>query len=179
MGQATSYTIRQEIVSLREQGKTLLTISEQTQVGFSTVQRLCARQKELGAEGLKPLYGNCGKSKPNRRNWAYRSILWLRRLHPYWGAPLMHLKMSQKYPNRQIPSIRTLQYWFKWSSTGLCHNTHPKEEVEWAKSPHDIWQTDAKEQGKLLDYSPYCWLTITDEKSGGLIQAPLFPPKQD
>jgi hypothetical protein len=175
MGQATSYTIRQEIVLLRKQGLTLVSISKKIPVGFATIQRICASVKAQGEDGIIPKYGNCGKQRPDRSDWACRSSIWLRRLHPHWGAPLIHLKMSQKYPHRKMPSIRTLQYWFKWSNKDSCQNTHPKEEVEWSKSPHDVWQTDAKEQGKLLDKSPYCWLTITDEKTGGLIEAPLFP----
>jgi len=39
---------------------------------------------------------------------------------------------------------------------------------------HQIWQVDAKEQQTLADGTKVCWLTITDEKSCGLIAAIPF-----
>jgi hypothetical protein len=177
MGQAISYGTRRTMGQLRETGIRLTSISEQIGVSFSTVQRICSRYQQQGEQGLKPLYEHCGKSRPDRTHRMYRLSLWLHRHHPTWGAPLIHLKLSQKYVREKIPSVRTLQNWFKWSQESECHNKHPKTVGIWVDSPHDMWQVDAKEQGRLTTGEPLCWLTMTDEKSGSLITAPLFPPR--
>lgn len=39
---------------------------------------------------------------------------------------------------------------------------------------HEIWQIDAKENQKIKGGNKACWLTITDEKSCGLIEAFAF-----
>jgi hypothetical protein len=37
---------------------------------------------------------------------------------------------------------------------------------------------DAKEQLQLADGSGASWLTLSDEKSGAVLDSPLFPPAQ-
>lgn len=39
---------------------------------------------------------------------------------------------------------------------------------------HQVWQIDAKENQSLSDGRPACWLSIVDEKTCGLIEAPVF-----
>jgi hypothetical protein len=47
--------------------------------------------------------------------------------------------------------------------------------VERAILPHDTWQIDAKEQITTLNGKPACYLTVTDEKTGGALEARVFP----
>ncbi|WP_169521694.1 DDE-type integrase/transposase/recombinase [Spirosoma spitsbergense] len=75
----------------------------------------------------------------------------------------------------RLPSIRTLQLWFK--AAGL---TKPRPQLlnspkVWAEYPHQVWQVDAKEQQRTLDGTKVCWLTVVDEKSGAVLAAPVFP----
>jgi hypothetical protein len=176
MGQSTSLSLRQSVINLRSEGLSLVAISEQTGVPYGTVQRLCSHHKKSGGDwDLTPNYAACGKVGANRSDWCYRASLWLRRLHPQWGAPLIRLKLQQKYPDRLVASERTIQYWIKASVLPKSRNKVPKEPKIWAQLPHDIWQTDGKEQQKLCDGRPFCWLTMTDERSGGVIETPLFP----
>ena len=176
MGQSTPLSLRQSVIKLRFDGLSLIAISEQTGVPHSTVRRLCRRQAQLGDEwALTPNYSGCGKIGADSHDWCYRASLWLRRLHPQWGAPLIRLKLAQKYPHRVLASERTIQYWIKASVLPKTRNKVLKEPKIWANLPHDIWQTDGKEQQKLLDGRPFCWLTMTDERSGGVIDTPVFP----
>ena len=80
--------------------------------------------------------------------------------------------MEQNEPHRCEPS-----------NGGLCvgqHLTKPRQQLQQppigqAKAVHNIWQVDAKENLVLLDGSPGCYLTITDEHSGAGLAALVFP----
>ena len=86
MGQALPLALREEIVSLRESGNTYRQISEQLQVGYATSKNICYSYQREGEAGLQTRYANCGsKTKRSGANM-YRIVLWLKRLHPGWGA---------------------------------------------------------------------------------------------
>ncbi|MVM42152.1 hypothetical protein GO730_38195 [Spirosoma sp. HMF3257] len=44
-----------------------------------------------------------------------------------------------------------------------------------ATAVHNIWQVDAKEQLKLANGQPACYLTITEEYSGAWLDSLVFP----
>lgn len=75
----------------------------------------------------------------------------------------------------RIPSVRTLQLWFK-----AANLTKPRPQLlnspkVWADHPHQVWQIDAKEHQRTLDGMRVCWLTVVDEKSRAVLAAPVFP----
>ena len=41
---------------------------------------------------------------------------------------------------------------------------------------HEVWEMDAKERMRLLDGSGASTLAVTDEASGALLAAVVFPP---
>lgn len=113
MGQALPLALRQEIVSLRESGKTYRQISEQLHVGYATSKNIWYSYRKQGEAGLQTRYANCGiKTKRSGANM-YRIVLWLKRLHPGWGAGRIRIGLLSRYDEKLIPSERTMQRWFK------------------------------------------------------------------
>ena len=113
MGQALPLAMRQEIVSLRQSGKTYRQISEQLQVGYASSKTIWYTYQREGEAGLQTRYAHCGiKTKRSRANM-YRFVLWLRRLHPSWGADRIRIGLLSRYDEKLIPSQRTMQRWFK------------------------------------------------------------------
>lgn len=54
-------------------------------------------------------------------------------------------------------------------------DTQPRLRVKRGQEPHTVWAMDAKEQIQLADGQSVSWLTITDEGSGAVLSATLFP----
>jgi len=114
MGQATSMSVRQKIAYGNEQGISYLQLSKKYNVAYNTVKNLCKSYKKLGEAGLQTNYGNCGgKNKVRSSYFIYRCSIWLRRLHPSWGADTIRAKLVVRYPDKEVPSSRTLHRWFK------------------------------------------------------------------
>lgn len=175
MAVAIPFATRQQLVVLRDQGKSYRQISQELGVSYDAIRRIGKRQNQLGEEGLLPHYNQCGTNGIRLSAFYYRVSLWLKRAHPLWGAPYIRLQLDARYAMGRLPSIRTLQLWFK--AAGL---TKPRPQLlntpkVWAQYPHQVWQVDAKEQQRTLDGSRVCWLTIVDEKSGAVLAAPVFP----
>jgi hypothetical protein len=174
MGRATEKGLRDQLIALKQQHYSLSDIAAQLGLPLATVRKLSAdwhRQQHLQVS-----YSQCGSKKPTSEALMLRASLWLKRHHPRWGAPLIHLKLTQRYGKQRSPSIRTLQRWF------LSHQlTKPRQQLQQprigaSKAVHNIWQVDAKENIELVDGSPCCYLTITDEHSGAGLEALVFPP---
>ena len=66
--------------------------------------QLSARYKQQG--NLTVGYYKCGPQAPRSEALLHRASLWLKRLHPDWGAPLIHLRLLERYDPQ-----RTLQRW--------------------------------------------------------------------
>ena len=176
MGSALTMSMRQLVIEEKTKGKSLLVISEQYHLSYSTLRNLWKRYQVEGAQGLVPHYKSCGPSKPKSNALIYRAALWLKRQHEQWGAPLIRLILQERYPHILVPSARTLQRWFKAKGVYKAKNFFPLSQPLRAAAVHDIWQVDAKEQLQLASKEKACYLTIVDEKSGCLLQAFVFPP---
>jgi len=112
MGLATDMPTRRRIVSEAKAGKSLKRISEELKVNYTSTRQIYQRYIKSGLSGLVPHYYNCGPQTIKGDYVIYRSSLWLKRLHPDWGAPLIHLILKMRHPDRKISSIRTMQRWF-------------------------------------------------------------------
>lgn len=174
MAVAIPFGTRQQIVQMRKQGKSYQHISQQLGVSYDAVRRICKRQQQQGEAGLLPNYKRCGSEGIRLSAFYHRVSLWLKRAHPLWGAPYIRLQLDTRYGMGRLPSIRTLQLWFKKANL-----TKPRPQLlntpkVWADQPHQIWQVDAKEHQRTLDGTKVCWLTVVDEKSGAVLAAPVF-----
>lgn len=179
MGSSTPYHIRQKIVEHKEEGHNLAQISRMLEVPYTTVRGIWQRYEQRGQKGLSTDYSNCGPKDIKSDRLIYRSALWLKRLHPSWGAPYIRTILEQRYTNKHLPSERTMQKWFRSKGYNKPRVTRVKPKVRSPKVPHDCWQIDAKEMLKLGDGSSACYLTIVDVESGAILDSPTFPPGSD
>lgn len=178
MGTALAFTTRQRIIEGYENGASCRALAQEFNVAYHTVRVLCRRFDEQGIDALLPRYKNCGT--PGIRNDAllYRAACYLKRLHPSWGAPFIHLQLELRYGHqRTLPGVRTMQRWFKARGLVPPRSKPPKPKKQWAQAVHHVWQVDAKEHQQTADGVHACYLTITDEHSTAIMAAPVFPPQ--
>jgi len=174
---ALPMAMRQQVAEQYRKGQKLIDISEHYGLSYSTVRKLCKRLDKEGAAGLTPRYSHCGiKPASPASTLIKRAALWLKRLHPGWGAALICLKLKQRYRRAPLPCERTLQRWFRAAGLYKAKSTFPAGVKTWASRVHDTWQVDAKEKLVLGDGQKACYLSVVDEKSGALLDALVFPP---
>ena len=142
---------------------------------MSTVKSLLRRYAKLGEAGLHNDFKNCGPQSISHEPLMYRATLWLRRLHPQWGAGRIRARLATRYAASRLPCERTMERWLKAEKLTEPRQSHNEPRIGAAKAVHNIWQVDAKEQLILSDGSVACYLTVTDERSGSWLGAPAFP----
>jgi hypothetical protein len=175
MGKATDMASRQRIITLKQEGKTLFEISQELLIPYPTVRNLWQQYRVNPEKGLTTNYANCGKPAKTKQDLIFRATLWLKRLHPQWGTPKIHLALCERYGRGNVEHIRTLQRWYHDANLVKPRQQMAEPIIGDAKAVHNIWQVDAKERLTLLDGQQACYLTIVDEKSGGALEAPVFP----
>lgn len=173
-----SLDIREAIVVDKNNGKTLLQISEERSISYSTIKRIWSLYQKGGKQNLVLKYSNCGLKQPKYYKM-YRRSTWLKRKHPNWGAPYIATILSERYPKATLPSNRTMQKWFRKKGLTKPRTIRKESPVEKVAQVHDCWQIDAKENLVLQDETKACYLSIVDVKSGGFLDAPVFPPRKD
>lgn len=174
MAQPVKIAVRQSIVQNFKQGISISQIARNFKVGRTTVHQIIKRYKENGEEGLKPHYANCGKSRLSSDDLVYRAARCLKTWHPKWGAEKIQAEILLVRPDIELPSVRTFNRWFQWNKQNTSTTKLPKAPRKWAKFLHEGWQIDAKEEMLTIDGNKQCWLNIVDEKSGTVIDPPVF-----
>ncbi len=174
MPAAIAMSVREEIVRRRHEHETFRQIAHDLQVSYNATRRIWA---QFQAEGqVKPHYERCRPPAVRKGERVHEQALSLRRLHPRWGAGLIRLELRAQFPAEALPSERTLQRWFRRAQVGRKRSdTPPHPRVKRGQQPHAVWAMDAKERMRLADGSSASWLTITDEASGAILSATLFP----
>ena len=166
---------RECIISAYLSGQSLVQISEEQSIAYSTVKRIVKNYDPDQENSLKLNYANCGPKRPKYYR-IYRLSCWLKRKHPKWGAPYILTLLQIRYPYEVFPSARTLQKWFRQEKLNKIYSIREvQQSPPLVKQVHDCWQIDAKEKIKLLDGTKACYLTTVDVKSGGVLAAPVFP----
>jgi hypothetical protein len=174
MPAALALSIRREIVDRRQSGESLAGIARALQLGYTTVRRVW---RQFQTEGqVLPHYERCRQTSIRKGAALYERAVQLKQAHPGWGAGLIRLELAAADAAYSLPSERTLQRWFRRAGVAarsVDRRAHPP--VQRGKQAHDVWAIDAKEQIRLADGSYCSWLTITDEGSGAILAAELFP----
>lgn len=174
MPAALSTGIRREIVERREGGDSFVSIAVGLNVSYSAVRNVY--QRYVKTKRLTPAYDRCIHTEVRRDQAVYSAAVEMKRVHPSWGAGLIRVELSTNFAPESLPSIRTLQRWFKRGKVqNPLRQKTPKPTVKRGQAVHEVWALDAKEQMKLADGSHASWLTITDEASGAILSATLFP----
>ena len=165
--------VREFVVSEKLGGKSLLLISEEQSISYSSACRIWKLYKMGGINNLVTRYANCGLKRPKFYR-IYRFCIRLKRLHPTWGAPFILTLLEKRYPKEGFPSVRTVQNWFKSKQITQPLTQRGEQESSVVRAVHDCWQIDAKENLKLKGGSTACYLTTVDVKSGGVLETPIF-----
>lgn len=176
MSQPISMATRLTILQYYKSGKRISWIASFLKVSRKTIYQLIERYEAEGENGLKPKYENCGKQRPQTNDFVYRAVRCMRTWHPSWGAEKIHAEMMMLRPKLELPHYRTFTRWFHWNNQLIdrLKSTLPKVKTKLATRLHEGWQIDAKEEMLTLDGIKQCWLNITDEFSGTVINPPVF-----
>lgn len=177
MGATLPYATRRSIIEGYLNGTSCAALAREFHVAYATARVLCRRFDAEGEAGLLPHH--CGATGIRSDRLLYRAACFLKRRHPDWGAPLIRLLLEQRYPERALPGVRTMQTWFKDRGLVPLRSKPPKPQKQWAHEVHQVWQIDAKEHQQTADGTQACWLTVTDEHSTAILAAPVFPPQAD
>ncbi len=175
MPRAIAVPIREQIVKLKQEGKSYQEIANELGLSRYSVKKIWSRYEKEGEPGLVPSYEHCGRKESKFEKLVWRSTRYLKRLHPSWGAGFIRVKLSQRWPDKQLPHVRTMQRWF--SQLGIATaSAQPKQtRRERARVVHQCWQVDAVSHQRLGNGSEACWLSATDEASGAVLVSTAFP----
>jgi len=176
MPAALSLSQRQAIVQSREGGESLSSIARRLHVSYDAVSRIDKRYRETGK--IAPAYERCCQPGIRKASEIYEQAINLKASHPSWGAGLIWTELADSFDEDGLPSVRTLQRWFKQAGVQKpAIDRSPRPFVKRGKTAHEVWALDAKEELLLRDGSYVSWLTVTDEGSGAILDAVLFPPQ--
>lgn len=175
MPSAIAIPIRQEIVRLRQQGQGYEQIGEALGQSPHSVRQIWRRFQQYGTQGLAPSYERCGHRGVKSEPLIWRAAVYLKRRHSEWGGGIIRVHLQQRYPDRVIPSERTLQRWFRLAGVGTQPLRRSTQRRERATQVHECWQVDAVSHQTLADGTQASWLSAVDEASGALIESSVFP----
>lgn len=174
MPSALPRPVRREIVERREAGESFASIARRMTVSYGAVRNIYRRYVETGE--LAPAYDRCIHTGVRSDKAVYAAAVEMKADHPSWGAGLIRVELSDGFDEERLPSVRTLQRWFRRAGVQTPKpETAPKATVRRGQNVHEVWALDAKEQIPLADGSRVSWLTITDEASGAILSVTLFP----
>jgi Winged helix-turn helix len=174
--EAKDISVRLEVIRLRKLKMSYVKIASQLLIHHLTVRSYIKRYELDGESGLVTRHSNCGKTRIDlKSHHSYRMVRYLKYRHPTWGVAYILMKIKEAYPEMELLSERQYQRHLKSEGLGLLRNKRPSGEGYYDKAPHEAWQVDAKERLKLEDGSVACYLTIVDEGSGAILEAPVFP----
>lgn len=179
MGKAIPTSKRLKIVEAVASGHSIRRVAKDLKVSYGTAAEAVHRYRKHGPAGLIPHYENNGRPPRGRDCLVFRAALCLRRRHRDWGAAMIRSVLVRRFGELPgMASSRTMQRWFAAAGLGEQGGVRPNGNKQWAHEPHDVWQVDAKENVHT-EMGKVCWLTVVDERSGALLGAPPFPPRQD
>jgi transposase len=176
MPRAIPVATREAIVARHLAGVSLAQVAAELAVPWGTVRTIWRRYRQRGRAGLAPDYAACGTQGPRYPAALHAAACTLRREHRGWGAGLIRLKLAEQFPAQALPHERTLRRWF--AAAGLAP-VPPKPQPPApprAREPHARWQLDATEQIPLATGRRVSWLAASDEATGAMLGAVVFPP---
>jgi transposase len=174
MPAALSMRERQQIVAMRQEGQSFTTIATELNRDYETVRKLYHRYVQSGQ--IAPSYDKCRSQRVRTNETVYQRAIQLKQVHPKWGAGLIWVELAEEFDETELPSQRTLQRWFRRARVqSPAPERKPPPFAARGKRAHEVWAMDAKEQVELADGSFVSWLTVTDEGSGAILGAFLFP----
>jgi transposase len=177
MPRALPVALRQAIVERHLAGASLAAVATECALSPWTVRTVWRRYRDRGAAGLVPDYAACGRPGPRLPQALYERALAVRRAHRRWGAGLIRAELAKQHPDQPLPHEATLRRWFRDAGLGAPPRApHPPDPPR-TQEPHRRWQLDATEQIALADGWRVSWLAASDEATGAMLGAVVFPPR--
>lgn len=176
MPAALPLEMRRRIVEGHRQGETLRAISLSLGRAYVTVKGIWAHWVKY--EKLTPNYEQARQRGTRKYKTVYEASLEIRKAHPRWGGEMIRLELSKRLPGEALPSVRSLQRWFRQAGIGRRLKAEHKggASVKRGEHVHEVWAVDAKEKIRLQSGERASWLVISDEASGAILTATSFPP---
>lgn len=173
-----SLSKRQEAYRMWESGEKKSVISRKLEVDYDTLLGWIKRFKAEGLSGIELRYQRCGRKTVIADAVKSRAIA-LRQSHGGWGSAYIRLQLIEEFGISEVPCSRHIQRWLKAAGLIKVSTRLPQVASCWAKSPLECVQVDAKEQLKTTDGQPCCYLNFTDEHSGAVLDAFVFPLREN
>lgn len=167
--------IRRQIVERHQAGEPLTKIAAEVGLAYESVRNVWRLYRREGR--ITPNYAACGREIVASQR-VYRAAVWLKRWHPGWGAGLIRQVIREKWPEEYVPHERSLQRWFRVKNVHTPRRKRLQADtpVGRGREPHNIWEMDSREQIGLANGEQVSWLVISDEASGAVLEAQVFPP---
>lgn len=170
-----SQQTRLEAVQLHlKEGLSRREVSRRLGVSLTSIRTWIDRYKDSGEAGLIPNYSACGQ-KPQFSEQIINKAIQYKSDHPAWGAGFIIIKLEDDFPAQDLPGARRLQQIFRQKELQPKRTRLPKAKKQWAKRAFDTVQVDAKERLKTKDGKACCYLNFTDEYTGSVLDAFVFP----
>lgn len=169
---------RQEAYRMWESGEKKSVIARKLEVDYDTLLGWIKRFKTEGLSGIQLRYHRCGRKVVIDEAVKSRAIA-LRQEHEGWGSPYIRLQLIEEFGVSNVPCARHIQRWLKAAGLMKVSTRLPQVASCWVKSPLECVQVDAKEQLKTADGQPCCYLNFTDEHSGAVLDAFVFPLRKN
>lgn len=176
--EAHALLVRLRAIELHGSGLKMTKISEQLGVCYDSVRQWIKRYASGGEGALAVRYDRCGRPRQTKV-FVEEEILRLKKEHPEWGAAFIRHQVVERFSEDKIPQVRRLQQWFKACALQKQKTRLPQTKVRWAGRPFERVQVDAKESLQTKDGRACCYLTFTDEHTGSVLDAFVFPPRTD
>lgn len=175
MGQVIPQSLRRRLVELCESGKSVAEASQILNIGYPGAAKLMRRYKEQGEVALEVGYSRCGRKS------AYSAAIRLAITEALednnnLGAPIIRSRLLCEGKHEKVPHERTIQRWMRSGGQNLPRGRRPKQYGDYAKTPHETWQVDAKESVATADGIQHTYLSFTDEATSTFLKGCVFPP---
>lgn len=172
---AHNMNTRTEAVRLYfDEHRTVPEISTALNASQCSIRSWVRRLRQDGEKGLRPRYEPCGR-KPSFEAGIIRAAVEMKKAHPLWGAGFILVRLGDIHPCTVLPKARRLQQIFKSLGLQPKRAKLPRHGAEWACHPFDRVQVDAKERLRTADGQQCCYLNFTDEHTGSVLDAFVFP----
>lgn len=172
---AHSHEKRQQAYEMWRSGSKKSVISRELGIDYDTLLIWTQRFSESGEGGLDLRYKNCGRRIDPADPVRLQAIS-LRQQHQDWGAEYIRLHLVREFGEEKVVQPNQIRQWLRAAGLVVKKTRLPNtSSTEWVCKPLQRVQVDAKEQLKTSDGQPCCFLNFTDEHSGAVLDAFVFP----
>ena len=176
MPRAIAVAVRRQIVERHRGGERLSSIARDLSIPYESLRKVWRSYRHSGQ--LTPNYQACGRRGVRASRRVYRAAIWLKRLHPTWGAGLIRQVIQEQWANEKVPQARSLQRWFVQAGVQTPKTKQGGQaRVGRGTAAHNIWEMDSKEAIQLGSGEKVSWLVVSDEASGAVLGGTVFPPR--